>query len=127
MVDISKATARPWEQSGVMIWSPSGKANVAAMSEPRPPDSDAIGYYPVGWGKGFNEAAANAALIVTAVNERDALIAERDQLRDACLFVKDFLRKLEEDGGYHDPLQEARRKFHAPLHAKLNAALGVED
>ena len=60
----------------------------------------------------------------TRINSYDKLKAENQALREAALFVRAFLSKLEDGGGYYDPLTEARRKFHAPLHAKLDAALG---
>lgn len=67
------------------------------------------------------EDRANAEFIVKAVNSHEALV-------DACKFVKSFLAKLEDnDGGYYDPLTEARKKFHAPLHAKLDAAIKLAE
>lgn len=52
-------------------------------------------------------------------------LEEYKALKDAVHFVKAFLTKLEDDGDYYDPLAEARKKFHAPLHAKLDAALAL--
>lgn len=44
-------------------------------------------------------------------------------LYSACTFVKSFLTKLEDGSAPGDPLREIRRKFHAPLHAVLDAAI----
>jgi hypothetical protein len=50
------------------------------------------------------------------VNSHDALV-------EAVRFVKGYLNGLESTVDEGDPLPELRRKFHAPLHAKLDAAL----
>jgi hypothetical protein len=62
---------------------------VAAVSDPRPPNSSSVGYYEIEpWGDGedadhrFREACANAELIVTAVNERDSLLERVRVLED---------------------------------------------
>ena len=63
---------------------------------------------------------ANAKLIVRAVNAHDALV-------DAAKFVKAFLLRLEDGLPEDDPLTKARRKYHAPIHAKLDAALALAE
>lgn len=45
------------------------------------------------------------------------------ELLAACKFVKSFLTKLEDGTTPGDPLREIRRKFHAPVHAVLDAAI----
>jgi hypothetical protein len=42
---------------------------------------------------------------------------------NACFVVKDFLNRLEEGTPPEDPLRGVRVKYHAPLHAALDAAL----
>jgi hypothetical protein len=44
-------------------------------------------------------------------------------LLDACLFVKEFFKRLEDDTEPNDPLLEIRRHFHAPVHKVLDAAI----
>ena len=51
------------------------------------------------------------------------LISAAPDLYDACTFGKSFLTKLEEGSEPRDPLRAMRRKFHAPLHAILDAAM----
>jgi hypothetical protein len=59
------ATARPWTLDGAWIYATTNEGNGGiAIARTSGPDQ-----------------LANAALIVTAVNERPALIAERDALR----------------------------------------------
>lgn len=52
------------------------------------------------------------------------VVAERDAAVEACQFVKDWLRKLESsvDPG-DDVLRDARARYHAPIHAKLDPVL----
>ncbi len=52
---------------------------------------------------------------------------EREKLLlDTIRFIKQFLLNLEgADCG--DPLRDLRRRFHAPLHEKLDAALAPYD
>lgn len=76
----TKHSPLPWKIYGAtVIWSPEGHANVAAVSDPHPPNDSSVGYYEIRpWtdndaGKRFEEACANAELIVTAVNERERL------------------------------------------------------
>lgn len=57
-----------------------------------------------------------AAFIVRVVNAHDELL-------EACQFVKSFFNKLEDDGDYDDPLTEARKRYRAPIHAVLDAAI----
>lgn len=57
----------PWEASGDLVWSPTGKAVVAAMCEPR--GSTFCQYKKLALDSpDFNEASANQDLIVNAVN-----------------------------------------------------------
>jgi hypothetical protein len=52
------------------------------------------------------------------------LIAAAPELLDAAKFLKGFLVGLENSTEpYGDPLYEVRRRIHAPLHEKLDAAL----
>ena len=55
------------------------------------------------------------------------LHAAAPALYEACEFVKAWLARLEDSADYEDPLTEARRTFHAPLHAKLDAALALTE
>ncbi len=70
MTDAS--AARPWQQVGTMIWSPTGAANVCQVSAPRP-ESYFLEHHEPEFG--CKEAYANAALIVRAVNAHDDLVA----------------------------------------------------
>ncbi len=45
------------------------------------------------------------------------------ELLRACIFVRDFFRKLETETAKGDPLLEVRRRVHAPLLAVLDAAI----
>ena len=49
--------------------------------------------------------------------------ADLKALEEAAHFVKDWLMTLEEYIDADDPLSELRMRIHAPLHAKLDAAL----
>lgn len=51
--------------------------------------------------------------------------AERDLLAEALQFVREFLVRLEDGLPESDPLTAARRRFHGPLHLKINAALSA--
>lgn len=51
------------------------------------------------------------------------LIAAAPEMLEALKFVKEFFRKMEDHDLPGDPLIELRRKFHAPVHAKLDAAI----
>jgi hypothetical protein len=108
--DTGEATARPWAISGAtIIWSPTGRSNVAAVSDPRPPNSSSVGYYEIEpWGDGedadhrFREACANAELIVTAVNERDSLLERVRVLEGALRPLVSRLIKMMENGSECD-------------------------
>jgi hypothetical protein len=52
----------------------------------------------------------------------EAAVDHLKALEDAVLFTQDFLARLEGTDP-EDPLFEIRRRFHAPLHEKLDAAL----
>jgi hypothetical protein len=45
------------------------------------------------------------------------------ELLEACQFVKDWLNRLEDGTEPDDPLRNLREIFHAPVHAKLDAAI----
>ena len=62
--------------------------------------------------KGRASTVADASLIVAVPD-----------LYEACSFVKSFLTQLEDGTEPGDPLRDIRRKFHAPLHAVLDAAM----
>ncbi len=49
-----------------------------------------------------------------------------ERVVEAILFTRQFLDKLERDMEPNDPLYKARHQYHAPLHAKLDAALPRE-
>lgn len=55
-----KATPKPWYQNGLCVWAKTDDSLVARIAGPRDDDP---------------ESSANAALIVTAVNEHEALKA----------------------------------------------------
>lgn len=55
------------------------------------------------------------------------LIAAAPDLYEACRFIKNYLDRLENALPSDDPLKKLRREFHAPLHAKLDAALAKAD
>lgn len=57
-----------------------------------------------------------------ACTERDRV----KRLEEAVLFTRQFLDKLERGTEPDDPLYKARRQYHAPLHAKLDAALSQD-
>lgn len=90
-----EATARPWkfQPRHLIVGDVSGDEAVivARVDTGETPEDRAIG-------------RANAELIVTAVNERDALLAERDRLREALSYVAFTL----ENGGL-SPAGEIRR------------------
>jgi hypothetical protein len=70
----NEATARPWEQHADLIWSPDGKAVIAALCEPH--GSQFVSYRKLEMtSPDFREAYANAELIVRAVNAHDDLVA----------------------------------------------------
>lgn len=74
--DLSAATPRPWKQNGSVIWGGKGEtaANICAISEPRA--TRYVQYTELSIGsKDGDEAWANAALIVRAVNAHDELVA----------------------------------------------------
>jgi hypothetical protein len=45
------------------------------------------------------------------------------EMYEALIFVKDWFLKLENGTDEDDPLTAMRRKYHAPVHAKLDAAI----
>ena len=51
------------------------------------------------------------------------LIAAAPDLYEALVFVKEFFNRLENGTPDDDMLREMRRKYHAPVHAKIDAAL----
>lgn len=51
------------------------------------------------------------------------LAESQPALLDACRFVKGFFAKLDAGLEPSDPLAVARRYYHAPIHAKLDAAI----
>ena len=57
-----------------------------------------------------------ARQIVREHNAHEALV-------DAAQFVNTFLNQLEDGLPESDPLTQMRRRYHAPLHAKIDAAL----
>ena len=63
-----------------------------------------------GWRETFSKADAH-------------LIAAAPDMFDALKFVKRFFQELEAGTEEGDPLKEMRRKYHAPVHTKLDAAL----
>ncbi len=68
-------------------------------------------------------------LSCTAPSLADAyeeLAAKAEQAREALQFVKQFLTNLEINTQPDDPLIEIRRQVHAPLHARIDAALSAE-
>jgi len=69
---ISSATPRPWHQYGNMIWGGSGdnSANICALSEPRAARYVEFTHLRID-SPDYEEAKANAALIVEAVNAFD--------------------------------------------------------
>lgn len=62
-----------------------------------------------------------AAKITTQANAN--LIAAAPNMEQALLFVKAFFRRLENGVDEDDPITVMRRKFHAPVHAAVDAAL----
>ena len=62
--------------------------------------------------KDYPQGRANALLISAA-----------PELLEACKFVKAFFQKLEDDTYDNDPLKALRKRFHAPVHKVLNAAI----
>ena len=83
---MSEPTKTPWEICGAsIIWSPSGKATVAAVSEPR--GANTVQYVPLELGSpDFEEACANAAHIVRCVNSFEGLVTA---LKHAMDLIKD--------------------------------------
>jgi hypothetical protein len=70
----------PWEVHADLIWSPEGRAVIAAMCEPR--GSKFVSYAQLQvTSPDFEEAYANRNLIVTAVNNHARLVAENAALR----------------------------------------------
>ena len=68
-----------------------------------------------------------------ALAEVQSLSAERERLREvnqklveALQFIKAFFNRLEHDGDEDDPLTAARQRFHAPVHAAIDAALNEQ-
>jgi hypothetical protein len=63
--------------------------------------------------------------LLLEARESQLRIAQAELIRkDAALaFVKDFFRKLESGTDEDDPLTIMRRKYHAPIHARIDAAL----
>lgn len=121
----TKHSPLPWKIYGAtVIWSPEGHANVAAVSDPHPPNDSSVGYYEIRpWtdndaGKRFEEACANAELIVTAVNERE-------RLREAML---DAIDKLERTTSVQDRpvtlIKQSCRFIAKNLRAALNDQKG---
>lgn len=51
------------------------------------------------------------------------LMAAAPKLLAAVVFVKKFLAHLEDQSELGDPLRDSRKRFHAPLHEKLDAAI----
>lgn len=51
------------------------------------------------------------------------LLAAAPDLLEAVRFVKEFFANLEDGLPADDPISKFRQKFHAPLHAKVDAAL----
>ena len=74
MGHINMATPRPWRRDGKYVWKGGeGNANVCACGEPH--KGDFIGYTELALGSpDAEEAHANAALIVRAVNAHNELI-----------------------------------------------------
>jgi hypothetical protein len=60
-------------------------------------------------------------------DEIDRLTRDREALLEACKFVKAFFQKLEDDTYDDDPLLKMRQRFHAPIHAKLDAAIATAE
>lgn len=71
--------------------------------------------------KHIARARAAAARIVS-----DHLAASSvPKLVEALKFVKQFFKNLENNGDESDPLTEYRRRYHAPVHAKIDEALAI--
>lgn len=89
-----------------------------ADSQPRPWREMGAGIQDATGETVFNEIQDDdlRGLIVKAVNAYDALV-------EAARFVKAFLVRLEADTPASDPIRKIRERIHAPLHAKLDAAL----
>lgn len=51
------------------------------------------------------------------------LLAAAPELLEALQFVKQFFDKLEGGLPADDPVSAIRRKFHAPVHAKIDSAI----
>jgi hypothetical protein len=71
------------------------------------------------------QGAAEAASRRMAEMEGELLEARavNETLSEACRFVKNFLVRLEDSLEADDPLRDIRRRYHAPLHQKLDIAL----
>jgi hypothetical protein len=93
MSDLSKATRRPWRRDGRIVWkSGDGNANVCAVGEPH--KGDFVGYMELAIGSpDADEAFANAALIVMAVNLHDDLIVA---LRSTLSLLKCFTSETDD-------------------------------
>jgi hypothetical protein len=93
---------------------------------------------------GPDDAARNLARLIVRADETDRLLEQNVKLAseldakmrlvrdltdsvisalDALEWIKNFFRKLEEGSEAGDPLRALRKKYHAPLHAKIDAAI----
>jgi hypothetical protein len=81
-------------------------------------------YGPDGMGRHSGVVAEASPRTDHATRRANAnLIAAAPDLFEAVTFVKKFLAKLEEQSEPGDPLRDMRRRFHAPLHDKLDKAI----
>ncbi len=111
-------TPRPWRIYAYDRWQP---VETYPKNIIESPTGESIAEIEGGWPQcTLAENEANAELIVRAVNSHDALV-------HACKTVKAYLDRLEDDGGYYDPLTEARKRYHAPLQEALIAALKLAE
>lgn len=72
----------PWKGDASVIWSPSGKAVIAAMSELR--TTSTVQFTPIDSGSSdadLNEAYANRDFILLAVNNHEKLVEALERIR----------------------------------------------
>lgn len=69
---------------------------------------------------------AEARRALEVANESVDVSIDNANLRKALQFVKDFFNKLETGSSPGDPLTAMREKFHAPVHARIDAALSPQ-
>jgi hypothetical protein len=128
-VDISKATGRPWRVGPVVEGEPGphgGTRCIMADIDGDPvdvayvqPSADEVDTHTAA------ERDANTALIVAAVNDYDALAAQRDALVAVLQEWVTYFDRLDRDAEPDDPMVKVRQQVHGARVARTRAALAA--